>query len=87
MTQELREILRRYGNFMSGYDGDGDEIDIDEANDQILKEIREEIEKVENPYNQDSDQDANDVNLAFGFEKCRRAVLKALESWYGHNSN
>lgn len=35
--QAVRDILRRYGNFKDGYDGDLDELDIDEALAEIGK--------------------------------------------------
>ena len=37
--QAVRDILRRYGNFKDGYDGDLDELDIDEALAEIDKAI------------------------------------------------
>ena len=30
-TEAIKDVLRRYGNFMSGYSADGDEVDIDEV--------------------------------------------------------
>ena len=35
--EKIKDILTRYGNFVDGYDADGDELDIDEA----LAEIKE----------------------------------------------
>lgn len=34
--ETLEDILRRYGNFMDGYDADNDELDINEALEAIL---------------------------------------------------
>lgn len=72
----MRDILRRYGNFMSGYDADGDEIDIDEA----IKLICEEIEKVENPYLDKPIlvKDFEQVNEHHGFEVARQKILSLL---------
>ena len=39
LAEKLLDILRRYGNFMSGYNADGDEIDIDKALKAILSLI------------------------------------------------
>lgn len=36
---KIMDILRRYGNFVDGYDADGDELDIDEAHVAILSII------------------------------------------------
>jgi len=73
MIKEIAGILRRYGNFMSGYDADGDEIDIDKANTLIRGVIKEKIEKAENP------AQLGDADFANGFECSRQANLALFE--------
>ena len=68
----MRDILKRYGNFMGGYDADGDEIDIDEA----IKLICEEIEKEENPNQNESVVFIEEFQA---FEDCRQKILSLFK--------
>ena len=43
--EKIRDILRRYGNFMDGYDADGDALDIDETVEAIKALIEPLIEE------------------------------------------
>lgn len=44
IQEKIKDILIRYGNFMDGYDADGDELDIDEALSVIISLIDKEAQ-------------------------------------------
>lgn len=80
----MGDILRRYGNFVSGYDADGDELDIDEALRATLQFLADEGmgfagEGFELPEEVDALRGNRDFKKGFSYGQCyyKIEVIKA----------